>query len=220
MSMNDTGLVEEILGTAKERFNKWLQNFKPWHGEAGIPERNLSFQFATSFLQHFPRGMAFMEVSFTRQEERSGSRKHLDTYLVANELAILLECKRAVYNQAVVQEIDYDMRRMTPDVLLQLQQRHPTIRPERTIGVVLAETWRFETAQLWNGNSHPMSNLSLDCLPVEWKRGYLQIHTLGSADAVRETERRLYWLYAVSDQIAPSTQPDTSANATEVHRCD
>lgn len=64
--------IQALVDRAADHFSTSLRTFKPWHGVNSITERNLSFQVATAFLEHFPDGFAFMEVPFTFKDRKRG----------------------------------------------------------------------------------------------------------------------------------------------------
>ncbi len=84
--------IVEVIEKARTRFASWLARYRPWHGDNGITERNLSFQFATAFLDQYSDGMAFMEVPFA-STLGGPMHNHLDAYFHSDELDLLLECK-------------------------------------------------------------------------------------------------------------------------------
>lgn len=200
-------IIQALVDRAADRFSASLRSFKPWHGVNGITERNLSFQFATSFLSHFPDAFAFMEVPFTFQD-RKRTDTHLDAYLFSKQLAVLLECK-TVFSKDHIDSIVLDMARMSPPMFRQIQERHREAgarQAKKTVSMILADTWRLENAEWWCGEAAKKPRWSRDLLPEEgWN--------YGSKMVFREhdgTEGTLYWLYAYKSLSAlnpPQSEP-------------
>lgn len=197
--------IQALVDRAADHFSGSLRKFKPWHGVNGITERNLSFQFATAFLRHFPDSLAFMEVPFTFQD-RKRADTHLDAYLFSEQLAILLECK-IVWAKDHVDAMAADMARLSPPMLRQIQERHRDAgarQARNTVAMILAETWRLENAEWWCGETAKKPRWSADLLPREgW--------TYGSKVVFKEhdgPEGTLYWLYAYQRLSLEPIAPD------------
>ena len=196
--------IQALIDRAAEHFSASLRTFKPWEGKNGITERNLSFQFATAFLRHFPEAIAFMEVPF-KFEDRKRADTHLDAYLFSKQLAVLLECK-TVFSKGHIDEIGSDVSRMSHPMLRQIQERHRdagTCQAKNTVSMVLADTWRVENAEWWCGEAAKKTRWSRDLLP---KEGW----TYGSKEVFKEhagSEGTLYWLYAYTSLMPESTTP-------------
>ena len=185
--------IQALIDRATDHFSASVRRFKPWTVQNSITERNLTFQLATAFLRHFPDGLAFMEVPF-RFEARTRADTHLDAYLFAKDLEILLESK-IVWAKDHIDAIRADMDRMSPQVLLQIQKRHREAgasQARNTVAMILAETWRPEIAQFWCGEAVKRPRWSPDLLTRDgW--------TFGSKEVFREhdgTGGTLHWLWA------------------------
>lgn len=185
--------IEALIDRAADQFSASLRVFKPWHRTNGITERNLSFAFATAFLKHFPDGLAFLEVPFTFRDRRRADT-HLDAYLFATQLEILLECK-TVFAKEHIDSIVLDMARMSPSMFQQIQERHRDAgarQAKDTVTLILADTWRLENAEWWCGAAAKKPRWSRDLLP---KEGW----TYGSRLVFKEhdgAEGSLFWLWA------------------------
>jgi hypothetical protein len=196
--------VQALVDHAADHFSTSLRSFKPWHRTNGITERNLSFQFATAFLRYFPDAFAFMEVPFTFQD-RKRADTHLDAYLFAEQLAVLLECK-TVFSKGHIDAIAADMARMSPPTLRQIQERHRDAgagQAKNTVSMILADTWRLENAEWWCGKAARKPRWSSDLLP---RTGW----TYGSKTVFKEhdgPEGTLYWLYAYKSLSPEATAP-------------
>lgn len=192
MKMNDE--IIKLVLNAKTRFAKWLQVYQPWHGINGITERNLSFQFATSFLENYPEGIAIMEVPFSASKD--GRRhNHLDAYFHTANFDLLLESK-IVYRKSDVISIADDIERMGPKLFSQIQDYHVSPRYQPTYGVVLAETWRYDIAEWWKGKDEPLSNWPRESLPDNWYYDFVMVHRVNN-----NKEGTLYWLYGISPEL-------------------
>jgi len=187
--------VKKLLLAAKIRFAKWLEIYKPWHGVNGITERNLSFQFATAFLEHYSEGLALMEVPFAAS---IGGRRHnhLDAYFHTAEFDLLLECK-IVYAMSDVLAIADDIERMGPGLIQQIHERHVGPKPRPTYGVVMAETWRYDIAEWWQGKDKALPRWPRNCLRDDWHYDFVKVFQEN-----KNTEGTLYWLYGVSPELS------------------
>lgn len=185
--------IQALVDRAADHFSASLKRFKPWHGGNTITERNLSFQFGTAFLRHFPDGLVFMEAPFLHGD-RKRADTHIDSYLFSQQLAVMLECK-VVWAKDHIDSIASDMARLSPEVLRQIQDRHRGEEArvaKNSIATILAETWRLENVEWWCGDAAKKPGWSRDLLP---KEGW----TYGSRKVFREhdgPEGTLYWLYA------------------------
>jgi hypothetical protein len=187
--------VRNILRNAQSRFEKWLCRYKPWHGDNGITERNLSFQFATAFLNLNQNGLVFMEVPFAITTD-GPRRYHLDAYLHTNEFDFLLECK-IVFTSSHIRAIAADIERMR-HIPKHIYDRHIDTKPNKTYGVVLAETWDHKIAEWWkNENKNKeMSKWSRTGLPDDWHYDFIEVKQV-----TEEREWTLFWLYGVSPEL-------------------
>jgi hypothetical protein len=184
--------IIKIIDNAQTRFKEWLDRYKPWHADNGITERNLSFQFATSFLSLNQNGLVFMEVPFAATPG-GPCRYHLDAYLHSDEFDLLLECK-IVFAPSHIRAIAADIARMKQELLLQINERHGGTKPSKTYGVVLAETWNREIAEWWRGNKE-MPKWSRDGLPDKWHYDFIKV-----TQVIEKTEWNLFWLYGISPE--------------------
>lgn len=188
--------IDAIVDNARTRFATWLDRYTPWHGENGITERNLSFQFATAFLDINPDGLAFMEVPFAATEG-GPLRNHLDAYFHCDRYDLLLECK-VVNAETGIHAIAGDIIRLWHRTLHdQICRSHQYATPKKTHGVVLAETWYPKIAKWWKGGDSVELNWSRKGLPQDWFYETVEVYHLKA-----EQEWTLYWLYAVSPELA------------------
>jgi hypothetical protein len=185
--------VDNILQNAQFRFEGWLRRYKPWHGDNGITERNLSFQFATAFLDINPTGLVFMEVPFATTTG-GPCRYHLDAYLHSNEFDLLLECK-IVFAPSHIRAIAADIERMR-HIPKHIFDRHVDIKPNKTQGIVLAETWDPQIAKWWKNKNEKLPKWSRAGLPDNWHYDVVIVKQV-----TEEREWTLFWLYGVSPEL-------------------
>lgn len=186
-------VVNKLLLNAQGRFKDWLNRYKPWHGDNGITERNLSFQFATSFLSLNQNRLVFMEVPFATTPG-GPCRYHLDAYLHSDEFDLLLECK-IVFAPSHIRAIAADIDRMGY-ALDHIYNRHVDTKPNKTYGVVLAETWDRKVAEWWKNRNEEKPKWSRTGLPDEWHYDFLEV-----TQVTENTEWTLFWLYGVSPEL-------------------
>jgi hypothetical protein len=163
----------------------------------GITERNLSFQFAVSFLNRFPDGHVFTEVPFSLSSKRAD--KHLDAYLFNDTYSIFLECK-IVWAESHFNAISADIVRI-PKMVKEVQNRHTNAICPIPYGMILAETWRDDVANWWRGDNDS-KKWSRDILPPNWHYDFIEVHKDHG-----EFEGTLYWLYAVSPELSEDNIP-------------
>lgn len=206
-------VVNKIILNAKNRFIEWTKIYKPWLGENHTTERNLSFQFATAFLEYYEQAQdkfAFMEVPFVVEEKNTeGDKKvkrrsnHLDAYLHAENIELLVESKN-IYAPSHIPRIISDINRMNSVLISQIHQRHNTY-PVKTFGIVLAETWYPHIDDWWkNHNNSGFTSTrkrwnTVQKLPTDWIFNSVKISDFASFTKPEETQP-LYWLYGVSSQ--------------------
>lgn len=191
--------VDAIIENASVRFIKWVEIYKPWHGENHTTERNLSFQFATAFLDLYQGGLAFMEVPFSNTEG-GPNNNHLDAYLHADNFGLLIECKN-IYAPSHIKTVIADINRMDDKLVSQLHGRHEN-RPviTHTHAVVFGETWYQHVADWWTSNykgnrvAWKSENLKL---PDGWIYKVKKVDVPQNPDKPNEM---LFWLYGVSEQ--------------------
>ena len=186
-------IVENIITDASKQFASWADIYKPWCGDNHTTERNLSLQFATAFLKQYESGMAFMEVPF-KPEGKSSNSCHLDAYFSAENFDILLECKN-IYAPSQVDGILADIARMNSHLVNQIHSRYKLGKiPNRTYGVVFAETWYSHVAGWWEGET-PKRTWEAQKLPSNWS-----FKTIEVCRYETEKTETLYWLYGVSNE--------------------
>lgn len=194
-------LVKPILKTAADKCAPWLNDFIPWNGtKGGIPEQNLSFLFAHAFLQHHPSGRVFLEAAF----DNYGKEGRFDAYLFTEEFAIVLECKQDIWGNEKLCEIASDIARMKPEGIKQMQKRHLSATPEKTVRMILANAWDDENegkGKWWIGNSPDHNKWKRDGLDSRWQYGYLKIYDYPAKEVTKESDRRLLWLYAIAPDL-------------------
>ena len=186
-----------ILEKAADRFRSSLSHFRPWHGQEGITEANLVFQFATAFLETNRDGFAFVEVPFAAREGgRTNNR--LDAYLVSGHVGYLLECKQ-LWNPTQAAEIASDIARMGPHLIAELTKRHSATPPQRFYGLVLAETWNAETVHWWCQDAqYPqwLHRWPREGFPAAWHFGSKEVFK-----ASESNQGTLHWLYGLSPDL-------------------
>ena len=190
-------IVEDIICNAQKRFVEWVNIYAPWEGQNHTTERNLSFQFATAFLDLHPGGLVFMEVPFSTPPS-THSNNHLDAYLHTADFDLLLECKN-IYAPSHIKMIKSDIERMNTNLIDQIHSRHKN-KPVRTHGVVFVETWYSHVEQWWSneydGNKKAGKDEDLK-LPGGWKYKSKRIY-----EHNKEPFETLYWLYGVSEPLS------------------
>jgi len=198
------GQIEKIMEHARKRFAGWLDRYHPWHSDNHITERNLSFQFAQSFLSELKDGMVFLEAPVTNGGDRTDN--HLDTYLHSQTLDIVLECKN-FWAKRHVEAVKTDIERISTK-FTQLLERHcpPGQGTQPVHGMVLAECWRRDHAEWWKGEKFKEWPAREAEFPNGWTFGYLTIHTHKEG-----ADGTLYWLYGYS------VEPLNSAALTVAH---
>jgi len=156
--------IMKITHDAAGRFAKMLDGFNLGVSEdTGFPERNLSFQFGHAFLQYFPSGAVFQEVTFDK-------RKHLDTLLVSDGFAIALECK-VLLNRRRVADLAADAERLEEIVVPHMKKRFKN-DPPKWYTMLLCETWWTERGPWWTD--------AVDIKPAWTRPDLLDNYELGS----------------------------------------
>lgn len=189
--------IKNIINDAKDRFSVWLDRYEPRKGGNHITERNLSFQFAQSFLEKHPTGMVFMEAPIRNAGgDKKKYNNHLDTYLHSDTFDILLECKN-FYRKEHIDAIGADIKRMR-EVLAEVHDRHigqKKNNPNPTYGVVLAESWRLENVQWWKSGNTTKAKEKWPTrstnLPDGWEYGCVEVNRNSGG-------KTLFWLYGIS----------------------
>lgn len=196
--------VHKILQNAQVRFASWLGRYKPWHGDNGITERNLSFQFGTAFLNLNPTGLAFMEVPFAAESD-GPVRNHIDGYFHCENFDLLLECK-VVSSESHIKAIVSDIGRMGNKLLHeQIQKSHLKEIPKKMYSVVLAETWYSKIVDWWKDKKDADLDWSREGFPQDWHYGVVEVLHLKD-----ENKWTLYWLYGVSPAIEVTMETYTT----------
>jgi hypothetical protein len=189
--------VEAVVTRAVDLFKGTLRRYKPWYRpdrdeqRSGNTERNLTFQFALGFCAiHGDAAFAAMEVPLL--SARGRHEHHLDAYLFAPPLAVLLECKVHSGNDSL-EGVVGDMARMTPSVLQQIRARHQgPSEAEKTVSMVLVEAWGRggSCTRRWLDEAE-RAKWSREKLPPDWHYDGKEIFEANSA-----SDGTLYWLYA------------------------
>jgi hypothetical protein len=191
--------VEAVVARAADAFTRTLQRYSPWlrpdrkKQHSGNTERNLSFQLALGFFAIYgDAAFGAMEVPLL---SKGGSYKdHLDAYLFAPPLAVLLECKVHSGNDSLSGVVK-DMGRMTPGVLSLIRRRHKGPDPSEavdTVSMVLVEAWGRggSCTRRWLERAAG-KNLSGEKFPADWHYEGREIFQASS-----NSDGTLYWLYA------------------------
>ena len=191
--------LEAVVTRAAETFKETLRRYHPWlrpdsaEQRSGNTERNLSYQFAQGFRAMYGEsGLVVMEVPLP--SKRDVYEDHLDAYLFAPQLAVLLECKVHSGNDSLA-DVAADMGRMTPAMLEQIRKRHQGPDPSKaheTLAMVLVEAWGRKGSSLeWWRDELKRARKAHGKLPSDCCYGGTEIF-----EANPRSDGTLYWLYA------------------------
>jgi hypothetical protein len=148
--MDSTIDISGIISKAADRFGAMLDIFRLGESEnTGFPERNLSFQFSLAFLQDYPHGTVFQEVTFDKYE-------HLDTLLVADGYAIALECKVLIMKSRVA-DLASDAERLQQKVVPFMKERFKKTSALKWYTMLLCESWWDKHTDWWKGDKNTKS---------------------------------------------------------------